>query len=114
MPSGAGRLRAGVWTLAAAGATGGASVLGTSVTGDGFHTLGAGIGAGLLLPTAVCAGTLRDLRGLPSVGRRTAAPKRTPLPVTARPGAAPPKTAHGPPAGPGGPANPLEVRPCRT
>lgn len=59
-----GRLRAGVWTLAAASATGGAAVLGASLS-DGFHLLGAAVGTGLLLLTAVCAGTLRDLRELP-------------------------------------------------
>ncbi|MBO1414433.1 hypothetical protein [Streptomyces sp. FH025] len=66
VPPGPGRLRAGVWTLAGASATGGATLLGGSVTGAGLHPLGAGIGVGLLLLTAVCAGTLRDLRGLPS------------------------------------------------
>ncbi|MBP0449237.1 hypothetical protein J5Y04_06700 [Kitasatospora sp. RG8] len=66
VPPGTGRLRAGVWTLAGASATGGATILGPSVTGDGFHPLGVGIGVGLLLLTAVCAGTLRDLRDLSS------------------------------------------------
>ncbi|MEU6970810.1 hypothetical protein AB0A71_24325 [Kitasatospora aureofaciens] len=66
VPPGTGRLRVGVWTLAGASAPGGATILGLSLTGAGFHPLGAGIGAGLLLLTAVCAGTLRDLRDLPS------------------------------------------------
>jgi hypothetical protein len=66
VPPGTGRLRAGVWTLAGASAVGGATIFGVSVTADGFHLLGAGIGGGLLLLTAVCAGTLRDLRDLPS------------------------------------------------
>ncbi|GAB2725546.1 hypothetical protein [Kitasatospora kifunensis] len=66
VPPGTGRLRAGVWTLAGASATGGATIFGASVTADGFHLLGAAIGASLLLLTAVCAGTLRDLRDLPS------------------------------------------------
>ncbi|MBD0689754.1 hypothetical protein [Streptomyces sp. CBMA123] len=66
VPPGAGRLRAGVWTLAGASATGGATILGVSLTGGGFHPLGAGIGVSLLLLTGVCAGTLRDLRDLPS------------------------------------------------
>ncbi|MFI6155525.1 hypothetical protein ACIBCA_22890 [Kitasatospora sp. NPDC051170] len=65
VPPGTGRLRAGVRTLAAASATGGATILGLSVTSGGFHPLGAAIGAGLLALTAVCAGTLRDLRDLP-------------------------------------------------
>ncbi|MFF3069887.1 hypothetical protein ACFVSN_00710 [Kitasatospora sp. NPDC057904] len=63
VPPGTGRLRAGVWTLAGASATGGATILGVSLTG--LHLLGVGIGAGLLLLTGVCAGTLRDLRDLP-------------------------------------------------
>ncbi|MGA5822446.1 hypothetical protein ACPC54_31850 [Kitasatospora sp. NPDC094028] len=58
------RLRAGVWTLAAASATGGAALLGSAVT-DGLHPLAAAVGLGLLLLTAVCTGTLRDLRDLP-------------------------------------------------
>ncbi|GAB7183836.1 hypothetical protein ATKI12_3667 [Kitasatospora sp. Ki12] len=66
VPPGTGRLRAGVRTLAAASATGGATILGLSVAGAGLHPLGAAIGLGLLLLTAVCAGTLRDLRDLPS------------------------------------------------
>ncbi|MFG2918836.1 hypothetical protein ACGF0D_38870 [Kitasatospora sp. NPDC048298] len=65
VPPGTGRLRVGVWTLAAASATGGATILGVSITGDSFQLLGAGIGVGLLLLTGVCAGTLRDLRDLP-------------------------------------------------
>ncbi|MEU4115705.1 hypothetical protein AB0F71_14550 [Kitasatospora sp. NPDC028055] len=68
VPPGTDRLRAGVWTLAGASATGGATILGLSLTGAGFHPLGVGIGVGLLLLTAVCAGTLRDLRDLPSAG----------------------------------------------
>ncbi|MFJ9773894.1 hypothetical protein ACIRVF_22075 [Kitasatospora sp. NPDC101157] len=67
VPPGTSRLRVGVWTLAGASASGGATILGLSLTADGFHPLGAGIGVGLLLLTAVCAGTLRDLRDLPSV-----------------------------------------------
>ncbi|MET8627859.1 hypothetical protein ABZW30_29650 [Kitasatospora sp. NPDC004669] len=67
VPPHAGRLRAGVWTLAAASATGGATILGAAVADGGFHPLGAAVGVGLLLLTAVCAGTLRDLRELPSV-----------------------------------------------
>lgn len=66
VPPDTGRLRAGVWTLAGASAAGGATILGLSVAGAGFHPLGAGVGVGLLLLTAVCAGTLRDLRDLPS------------------------------------------------
>jgi hypothetical protein len=66
VPPHTGRLRAGVWTLASASATGGATILGVSVTGYGFHPLGVVTGVGLLLLTAVCAGTLRDLRDLPS------------------------------------------------
>ncbi|SOB88930.1 hypothetical protein SAMN06272789_7252 [Streptomyces sp. 1331.2] len=68
VPPGTDRLRAGVWTLAGASATGGATIFGLSLTGAGFHPLGVGIGVGLLLLTAVCAGTLRDLRDLPSAG----------------------------------------------
>ncbi|WP_035791699.1 hypothetical protein [Kitasatospora mediocidica] len=67
VPPHAGRLRAGVWTLAAASATGGATILGVSAADSSFHLLGATVGVGLLLLTAVCAGTLRDLRDLPSV-----------------------------------------------
>ncbi|WP_030060739.1 hypothetical protein [Streptomyces novaecaesareae] len=68
VPPHAGRLRLGVWTLAAASATGGATILGVSVAGGALHVLGATVGVGLLLLTAVCAGTLRDLRELPSAG----------------------------------------------
>ncbi len=57
-----------MWTLAAASATGGATILGVSVAGGALHLLGATVGVGLLLLTAVCAGTLRDLRELPSAG----------------------------------------------
>ncbi|MER7755733.1 hypothetical protein [Kitasatospora sp. NPDC097643] len=65
VPPGTGRLRLGVSALAAASATGGATILGVSLAGGVFHPLGAAVGAGLLLLTAVCAGTLRDLRALP-------------------------------------------------
>ncbi|WP_031071695.1 hypothetical protein [Streptomyces sp. NRRL WC-3742] len=65
VPPGNSRLRAGVWSLAAASATGGATILAVSLAGDGLHLLGAGIGVGLLLLTGVCAGTLRDLHDLP-------------------------------------------------
>lgn len=64
VPPHPGRLRLGVWTLAAASATGGATILGASLAADGLHLLGAAVGVGLLLLTAVCAGTLRDLRDL--------------------------------------------------
>ncbi|MDH6108408.1 hypothetical protein P3T36_003948 [Kitasatospora sp. MAP12-15] len=66
VPPHPGRLRLGVWTLAAASATGGATILGVSVAGGGFHLLAATVGVALLLLTAVCAGTLRDLRDLTS------------------------------------------------
>ncbi|WP_214416105.1 hypothetical protein [Sphaerisporangium fuscum] len=58
------RLRAGVRTLAAAGATAGALLLTWSVSGGHPHPLSATAGAGLLLLSAAFATTLRDLREL--------------------------------------------------
>lgn len=65
VPPGPARLRYGVWTLAAASAAGGATILGRSLVGGGGHLLTAAAGLCLLLLTAVCTGTLRDLRDLP-------------------------------------------------
>jgi hypothetical protein len=66
VPPSTGRLRAGVRVLAAASTTGGATVLGISLGASGLHPLGTAVGLGLLLLTAVCAGTLRDLHDLPT------------------------------------------------
>lgn len=64
VPPGPARLRCGVWTLAAASAANGATILGRSIAGGHVHLLTAAAGLCLLLLTAVCAGTLRDLRDL--------------------------------------------------
>jgi hypothetical protein len=65
LPPRPGRLRLGLWTLAAAGTVAGSIVLDASVTGGHLDLLSAASGAGLLTLTSAFAGTLRDIRHLP-------------------------------------------------
>ncbi|KAA2255931.1 hypothetical protein F0L68_27465 [Solihabitans fulvus] len=61
-PPRAGRLRLGIWALAAAAVIAGSVILGFAVSGAELDPLAAAVGAGLLLLTWAFVGTLRDLR----------------------------------------------------